>query len=193
MSEKTPNQLWLMFESFERRDDMGFEFIARFTTQIGQFMLFDRRPDLLIRIEFRTVGGQLFQPNDAMIVCLQKGFDDRAAMDRGSIPDHGQSARGRLTHLPQKPHDVLALIAAVLYLIVQVAGRRDQTDDGKVTIAIPVAQHRRWPCPSPRHAHAGDQIERGFIRIPNHACGAFRRFHISGQRVVFQSVTASDG
>ena len=72
MLEKTPNQIGLLFEPFERRDDMGGEFVARFAAEILQFMFFDIRPDLLIGIEFRAIRRQLFQLDDAMIFRLQK-------------------------------------------------------------------------------------------------------------------------
>ena len=82
MLEKTPNEIGSLFQSFERRDDMGGEFVAGFATHILQFMFFDRGPDLLIRIGFRTVGGQLFQLNRPVILRPQEG------VDRVATPSH---------------------------------------------------------------------------------------------------------
>ena len=191
MLEKTPNEIGSLFQSFERRDDMGGEFVAGFATHILQFMFFDRGPDLLIRIEFRTVGGQLFQLNEAMMFGAQKGVDRLSAMNRRAIPDHRHGRRVRLPNLPQKSHHVLAMIAAVLDVIVQVAGLRDQAHHREMPIPIPIAQHRRLPFPRPGQADAGHQIARGFIRLPDHTRGAIRRFFIPGKRVVVHVVTSA--
>jgi len=113
-----------------------------------------------------------------------------AAMNRSAIPDHGHGRRVRLPNLPQTSPHVLAMIAAVLDVIVQVAGFRDQAHHREMTISIPIAQHRRLPFPRLGQADAGDQIARGFIRIPDHARGAIRRF-IPGKRVVVHVVTSA--
>ena len=124
MCEKTPNQIGLLFEPFERRDDMRGEFVARFTAEMLQVMLFDRRPDLLIGIELWAIRGQLFQLDDALIFRMQKGLDGLAAMDRRPIPDPRHRRRRGVPHLSQQPHHVVALIAALLNLIAQVSGLR---------------------------------------------------------------------
>src|ERR1700730_2780199 len=77
--------------------------IAR--AEVGQRVVFPIAPDVLDRIEFRSVGRQVVQ-RQAAPLAGDKLSDQPTAMSVGAIPDYQQSARQMPQQVAEEVHDL---------------------------------------------------------------------------------------
>src|SRR6202795_4530470 len=71
--------------------------------EVGQLVMFPITPDVLHRIEFRSIGRQVVQ-RQAAPLAGDKFPDQVAAMSLGAIPDYQQSARQMTQQVRKKVH-----------------------------------------------------------------------------------------
>jgi len=72
-------------------------------TEVGEGVAFEMRPDILDRVEFGSVSGQLGE-HDGTGGALDPSSDQAAAVNRQPVPNHQQRAADLAPELPEEVH-----------------------------------------------------------------------------------------
>lgn len=129
---------------------------------VGQLDVFEMIPDAFIGVEIGCVAGQSFQP-DTAIGLAQPVFDDSAAVDWRTVPDHQQS----IVDLPQQVFQEADRERAVDRRLVNREGAatvaRDAADDRRMVACLPFSEHGCLANRTPRRVDRRQRVESRFI------------------------------
>jgi hypothetical protein len=113
--------------------------------EVSKFNPFPRRPDALVRIQFRSVGGEVLEMEAWRGPVREELLNGMAAVHGRSIPDDHQPALRLTPQVLQKGYHIFRIQGVVLAVEGPLARRRDRTDGGEVIAGPPFPQDRRVP------------------------------------------------
>ena len=156
-----------------------------FGTEVGEFVLFPVSPEILDWIEFGGIGGQALDVQPG-VLCLDKGGDDAAAMDRRAVPQQQDFAGHLPMQRPQETDDLGALDRAGMQLEVEVAQR--QPGDRRDAFPIEVeGEDRGLAARGPGACPMGSLAQSAFVEEDEGAALPAGFFLRRGQSRAFQS------
>lgn len=152
------------------------------------------RPHAFVGVEFRGIRREVLEAQARL--ALEKGPDDRPAMDLAVVPEHHH----RAAQVPQQMAEEVARIGGadvgavepeVESAPVPARTERQPGDHGHAVVALPVVEERRLPARRPRPPHRRDQEEARFVDEDEVGTQPRGVFFTRGQSRVFQRVMAA--
>ena len=155
------------------------QFPEAFGTEVRQFVMLPVRPQILHRIQFRSIGGQELQP-DAPALLAHEVPDQTAAMALQPIPHHQQLAGNVAQQMGEKLDHLRTANAARKQSEIEVPPRYSRHGRQRLPIEV-VLQHRRLAPWSPRTAPLRALAQSTFVDEDDGATLVFGLFFNSGQ------------
>jgi len=180
---ESKNQRWSAAHAAQRPAGMVAQLPKCGGAEVRQLVLFPVRPEVLDRIQFRRIGGKIFQPQTSSLL-PDKVPHCAAVMTGQTVPDDQQLARNVPHQVREKFDDLWTADRAGKQLKVEVPPGHPCHGRQRLPVEV-VLQNRRLAAWCPGAAAMRALAQSAFVDEDDRAALVFGLFFNSGQRFCF--------